>query len=136
MNKGTSVACYESTAPSLKGWRVLYVDKDTKTVTLVHAGQPECYNHSYSYDSVSVANLNDRGSQYVNDSYATLGRSINRTDANKIDATNDLKKIGAVYYLADDYLNYGNCLYGVNADGSINNCMSTTYGFRPVIVLK
>ncbi len=138
-SKNESVACWEKTAPKYNGWRVLSKDDTTKTVTIVHAGQPECYYHLYSineYSDASVNLLNGRGSQYVNNSYAISGRSMNKVDAEKISETDNLRKMDARYWLATTYS--VSTLWFMKENGIISHDgqLGYAYGFRPVVVLK
>ncbi len=140
-NKGNSVACHEGTAPTYKGWRVLYVDKKSKTVTIVHAGQPECYYHASSdISDESVKLLNERAqSTYKNNKYAESAHAMTYQEA--FDITGDrnatdktLRKIGTYYWLATE--TGVTHLWIVQADGSIYQHNTIGHGFRPVIVLK
>ncbi len=138
-NRGESVVCRESQAPSLQGWRVLEIDQNTKTVTLVHAGQPECYYHSGNSSTdqkASIDNLNSRGNQYVNKAYATSGRSMTKEDTDKINSSSDLRKINTTYWLANAW--ESTYLWSIYSNGNINSGYSGAYvfGFRPVVVLK
>ncbi len=154
-NKGKDVLCYpgQNEATLLNGWRVLEINQNTKTVTLVHAGTPECYYHSgssSSEQSTSINNLNGRGSQYVNQTYATKGRSITKEDVDKIDITSDLRSHGVRYWLASAYNAPSANLWYVYIDGrTLSSCVpwseetgcATTsgsywFGFRPVVELK
>ncbi len=137
-SKNESVACWEETAPKYNGWRVLSKDDATRTVTLVHAGAPECYYHSgsdSSYPKASVDALNERGNQYVNDAYATKGRSLNKEDVENFEISNSLRKTDTRYWLATDFGSY--FVYHIFADGSlINSGRDSQGGFRPVVELK
>ncbi len=141
VNKGNSVAyCGSKSANSttLKGWRVLNVNKDTKTVTIVHAGQPECYYHGIS-TSDSMNRLDARAqSTYVNSAYAQSAHAMTKTEIENItDASDTLRKTGAEYWLAAQYSSTENYLVYVYKDGGIyGSSGGYSYGFRPVVVLK
>ncbi len=122
---------------SLKGWRVLSVDASTKTITIVHAGQPEYYYHGTNPSS-SITNLNNRAtSTYLNSTYASSAHAMNKGEADAIDQSSNLRNIGAQYWLASDCeCGVGN-LWDVYIDGVMYTGNSSgVMGFRPVVVLK
>ncbi len=128
---------------TLKGWRVLNIDKINHNVTIVHAGTPECYRHAYTSidDAVASINLlNEHGSQYVNKAYATSGRSITKADLENIDKENNLRKTNNYYWLAtQNDKNQVGSLYLIRADGDFqigNNIEGHSFGYRPVVELK
>ncbi len=132
-SKNKSVKC-DSGSTSLQGWRVFKIDTSSKTVTIVHAGQPECY-HNGNSATTSITKLNDRASsQYINGKYATSARSLKLEDVEDLKKSN-LLLTGAYYWLAtsgsqDLYL------ASVYADGETHTNGTATFGFRPVVVLK
>ncbi len=135
-NKGNSVAWCSSSSytTSLKGWRVL--KNDGTTVTLVHAGQPECYYH-VTDQSGSVTKLNARAKeQYLNKIYATEAHAMIQAEANALDSSNTLRTTGDRYWLATPNSSSSYSLYFVNPDSSIGSSRSDSFGFRPVVVLK
>ncbi len=141
-NRGESVAkCYSGNV-TLKGWRVLTVNKTSKVVTLVHAGHPECFYHKTGgYQSQSLAAFSDRALKiYLNSDYATGAHIMNSGEAKAItgstaNTTNDLRTIGDKYYLATKYGSY--CLTAINSNGGgFINEQNMVEGIRPVIVLK
>ncbi len=131
----------ENNKTTLKGWRVLSKDTNSKTVTIIHAGQPECYRHNtYTYSNAgdeSVARLNLRAkNQYLNATYAQSARSMTKADLDTITPeSNTLRKTGEMYWLANANSGY---LWYVTTYGTFVDGYSGTYsyGFRPVIVLK
>ncbi len=146
-NKGYSVSnCGDiSHSTSLNGWRVL--KNDGTTVTLVHAGQPECYYHSSTITGSknASAKLLDERSQsiYVNPIYADSAHALNYEEALAItgngspDEKATLRAIGSAYYLATPNSNSErNTLLCVNFIGSMNCDAANVGGFRPVVVLK
>ncbi len=142
-NKGYSVSLCDNTTTSLNGWRVLSKDEENKTVTIVHAGQPECYYHVYNSEnqSSSVKALNERANKYKNTIYADSAHALDYNEAKEITTNissteDDLRKTGARYWLATPYND--DALYYVSTTGSINNngYNFDSWGFRPVIVLK
>ena len=129
-NKGNSVTC-DGLTPTLKGWRVLSIDTANKKVTLVHAGQPECYYQFYGHAEESKKLLDERATnEYTND-YAASAHAMTQAEA-EIDK--DLRTTGTQYWLATPYND--DALYYVNHDGNIDYHYSDSYGFRPVIELK
>ncbi len=145
-SKNSSVEwCWSSSRGSttLKGWRVLDVNKDTKIVTIVHAGQPECYYHaSGGNPDASVKALNDRANNYKN-TYAQSAHAMTYEEALAITKSkgateNDLRKTGDFYWLANASGVIDSLWSGGN-DGhlgydSVNYKYS--FGLRPVIILK
>ena len=131
-SKNASVACYEETAPKYQGWRVLSKDTNSRTVTIIHAGQPECYYHASGYSDASVELLNKEAEQYMN-TYAKSARSSIGDDINSLGG-NDLRNIGSEYWLASKNGQYH--LYMVRASGGEAWSHTAAMGFRPVIVLK
>ncbi len=139
-SKNKSVACYESSAPSYNGWRVLTVNKTTHDVTIVHAGQPECYYHKYGNGEASAQLLQGHTNVYVNTTYAQSDHIMTKDEAEKItgntNSTEDtLRKTGAYYWLATAYSN--NTLWDVRNTGVMyNSSGGGSWGIRPVVVLK
>ncbi len=133
-NKGASVEwCWMSNyKTTLQGWRVLSKDEKTKTVTIVHAGQPECYKHQTDQNN-SIDKLNNRANEYKN-SYAESAHAMTEEEARGIEQSNNLRTTGDCYWLANAYSS--NNLVFVNMDGDIGHYNGRSYGFRPVIVLK
>ncbi len=136
-SKNESVACYEGTAPTYKGWRVL--KKEAGKVYLVHAGQPECYFHALGQSNASMQLLQEHTGVYVDSKYATSDHIMTKDEAEKItgdtsDTSDDLRKTGANYWLATAYNTNG--LWSVYAYGSINGRNSYAFGLRPVVELK
>ncbi len=118
---------------NLNGWRVLTVNKTTHDVTIVHAGQPECYYHGYD-PSDSINKLNEKAKEYMNE-YAESAHAITKNEVDVIAQDNTLRKTGATYCLAT--ANGSTNLYGVGStEGEIFADNGHPYGFRPVIVLK
>ncbi len=143
-NTSVSVCTSGGGSTSMKGWRVLTVDKDSKVVTIVHAGIPECYYHEAGHAIESADNkLKEHANpEYLNKKYATEAHIMTKTEAlnivNNYDITeNDLRTVGAMYWLGLHAAD-ANGLFFVQNTGSISN--STNYswalGFRPVVVLK
>ncbi len=134
-SKNMSVACKEDLAPSLKGWRVLKKDTSTKTVTLIHAGQPECYYYQgdSTNETLSIEALNNRAKEYVVSTYATSGRAIKSEDIDSIASPSDLKNIGSEYYSAD--ITAGRTYY-MAYNGSSSGVGTGLRGYRPLIELK
>ncbi len=136
-NKGYSVSCLHTT--TLNGWRVL--KNDGKTVTLVHAGIPECYFHTWGHSLESIEALNNRTQQYMN-KYADSAHAMTKEEVESINyAGNTLLTTGYdVYFLASAYDN--NALYrAAGLDAGIEGNIGYDYdgyacGFRPVIELK
>ncbi len=140
-NDSVSVCNSDRGSTNLKGWRVLSKDEKTKTVTIVHAGQPECYYHAGSNApdlNASINNLNSQANQYVN-SYAKSAHAMTRDEA-FIDP--NIRTIGSYYYLTSTMyrsdLQHDCLLYitptGTSAESNIVDIGS--FGFRPVVVLK
>ncbi len=132
--------CYSNShTTSLKGWRVLSKNETTKTVTIIHAGQPECYYHGTN-PTESITKLNDRAkNQYLNQIYAESAHAMNYGDAYAITgdggATSEtLRNTGSLYWLTNS--GYPTGLYYVWYDGSIHSDETNSFGFRPVIELK
>ncbi len=145
-SKNSSVEwCYrESDKTTLKGWRVLTVDKATKTVTIIHAGQSECYYHGTT-PSDSVTKLNERAQNtYVDSKYASSAHALNYNEAraitgNTLATDNTLRTTGSQYWVAGYDNDFdGVYLNGVIADGSLYSHLgiNNKFGFRPVVVLK
>ena len=141
-SKNTSVACYKDALSKYQGRRVLETNTSTKTVTIIHAGQPECYYHSIkedSYPSESIRLLNERANQYKN-SYAISARSITKEDVEKLAGTNDLRQTNTLYWLANESNEYAsdNRLLYLNPTGNtvILPHGELAFGIRPIIVLK
>ncbi len=142
VNKGNSVSwCYkDSYTTSLKGWRVLETNTSTKTVTLVHAGQPECYYHGEN-KSESKTKLDERAAnEYMND-YAESAHAMTYEEAYAItDSTSStsetLRKTGDYYWLATANSDSNYSLWNVGSDGYIDYNYNRSLGFRPVIELK
>ncbi len=140
-SKNSSVACYESAAPKYNGWRVLTVDKDSKTVTIVHAGQPECYYHANNVSGnseASIKSLDDRAANEYKNEYAESVHAMTYEEAYNITksttSTNkDLRAIGAYYWLATDN---GGLWYVCDNGPMSNGTYVMAFGFRPVVVLK
>ncbi len=131
-NKANSVTCYGSVV--LKGWRVLSVDTSTNTVTIIHAGQPECYYHGTN-SSASVTNLNNRAtSEYLNEDYASSAHMMNKTEADAV--SGNLKQIGVNYWLATIANSGSSYLKIVYVCGYDNSYQNASLGVRPVVVLK
>jgi len=151
-NKSASVTC-DGDTPQYSGWRVLNKSGSgaSGTVTLVHAGQPECYyrnNDAYAEDSsTTITNLNNRAkSQYVNSTYATSARSMTCNDLKAFDntacttsypiITNDLIKTGSSYYTST--ASDSNGMWSVWYRGDVDDLVlsATSWGLRPVVTLK
>jgi len=144
-NKSTGVACYGTSKGSYNGWRVLSKSGSgaSGTVTLVHAGTPECYYHGETSTSTAISKLNSRASsQYVNTTYATSAHSFNCSDFQTATGTSctagrkptgDLP--GTSYWLTtqeeDVWLYY---IEGLK--GAVDSNCDADYGLRPVVVLK
>ncbi len=126
--------CYSDThKTTLKGWRILSKDTVNKTVTLIHAGIPECYYFG-SNSTDSINKLNDRAQKlYVNDTFADSAHSIKLEEIENLNQSDPLRSIGTVYWLANP--SGGTGLYYMLADGRPSTA-SGLNGFRPVIVLK
>ena len=141
-NKGESVACRESQAPNFQGWRVLKVDQNSKTVTLVHAGQPECYYHAYGgLSDESIKKLNNQSQNYLNFNYAQSAHAMNYEEALDItkneDATDDDLRTTGVRYWLSTKASSGIGFWGVDTNGRLDfNNFQYVNGFRPVIELK
>ncbi len=138
-SKGESVSACSNIAShgstTLKGWRVLKVEPSTKTVTIVHAGQPECYYHD-GLSSTSINNLDTRSSsEYLNQTYATSAHAMKREDAEIIDQNSTLRKTGATYWLANEVSSYG-LLMGYSTGQISGDNRMVALGYRPVVVLK
>ncbi len=131
-SKNESVSC-DNSSTTLKGWRVLSIDKSSKKVTIVHAGQPECYYHGTN-PSDSISKLNTRAYEQYKNTFAESGRSISKTDVDALGSTDTLRKTSTYYWLATAF--GSTYLYYVGTDGSIGSYYNSVYGFRPVIVLK
>lgn len=128
------------------GWRILSKNGsgEAGVVTLIHAGSPECYFHSYGQSSESVINLNNIGNAYVNNNLASSGRNIDCNDLKTYDGnacisdnrviTNNIIKTGAQYWLST--YNTSDALWIVDYNGNIRNSGINTLGVRPVIALK
>ena len=127
-----SVSC-EGYSTSLKGWRVL--SKNGKTVTIIHAGQPECYYHDTDTSS-SIRALNNLAQKYINNAYAESAHAMNYGEADAIAQSSDLRTIGTRYFLANAYDN--SALWYMKESGSTYQWYSYehSYGFRPVVILK
>ncbi len=137
-SKNTSVACFETTGPKLQGWRVLSVDKDNKIVTIIHAGQPECYYHGDDPNN-SVIKLNEHvQNTYLNPLYASSARAMNKNDAESINKDNTLRNTETNYWLATVYDNTNNYLYNINVGGGVGRSSNDirASGYRPIITLK
>ncbi len=141
-SKNSSVEwCWkESYKTTLNGWRVLSKDEKTKNVTIIHAGQPECYYHGNSdvNGEESIRLLNERANQYKNTMYAEKAHAMNYLEALAITSSesandNDLRKTGDYYWLATAN---GNELWDVHHDSFMGDDYNFSWGFRPVIVLK
>ncbi len=134
-SKNASVEKCGGGTTNLNGWRVLSKNEKTKTVTIVHAGEPECYYHEYRDSNTGVINLDNRAKEYMNE-YAQSSRSIKKEDIETITPqSNTLRMIGDWYWLATVYSNYD--LYSVYASGIINGGgNSYAFGYRPVVELK
>ena len=132
-NKASSVSsCYSSYTTSLKGWRILSISNNS--VTIVHAGQSECYYHGTN-SSTSITKLNNRAtSEYLNDIYAESAHMMTKAEIDVLSSSNNLRNIGAFYWLATESSSNG--MWPVNDEGNINNHSNHSYGVRPVIVLK
>ena len=140
-----SKTCLNPYANQYSGWRVLSKNGSgiNGTVTLVHAGTPECYYHQVGQSAQSLINLNNIGKSYVNSALASTGRSMNCNDlkiynsnacVNTVIINNDIIKTGTIYYLASAFDN--NLLWGANLDVDVASHASNTFGVRPVIELK
>jgi len=147
-NKSMSVACYNGLKGQYSGWRVLSKTGSgaSGTVTLIHAGVPECYYHASGFSDESVEKLNvHANSQYVNDIYAQSARSVTCDDLKTYDSNacvncqttidNDLIKTGSWYWLDIKYDN--NLIWHVNNNSNVcRGNYNYAFGFRPVVLLK
>ncbi len=132
-SKNASVACGNYTT-NLNGWRVLFKDEKTKTVTIIHAGQPECYYHGTDPNE-SQTKLDGRAQDTYKDSkYAESAHAMTQTELNVFAIANDLRNTLAQYWLATTF--DSNDLYCVRDGGGLGHDNSISLGFRPVIVLK
>ena len=133
-NKASSVSCDGSTLQSsvLKGWRVLKIENSQ--VYLTHAGEPECYYHDIDANS-SVIVLNNRAtSEYLNSTYAESAHMMTYDEANAINQADTLRKAGFHWWLATAYGLYD--LANMSKTGYLNYGNNSSWGIRPVIVLK
>ena len=129
-NANAASKCRNEDSNTETGWKVLSVSNGT--VTIVHAGTPECYYHAASSSTSSaVTTLNNRAATYAN-AFAQSARIMNYQDYNS--APNELKVIGNHYYLATAKDN--SALWYVSYTGRTNGGSSRANGIRPVIVLK
>ena len=65
----------EAGETAISGWRVFDIDKDTNTIELISAGNPEDYYHSYEQSEASVELLTETRdwTMYENENYAESG---------------------------------------------------------------
>ncbi len=136
-SKNASISvCHPSSSTSLQGWRVLSKDEKQKTVTIVHAGQSECYFHGYGdgYNIESVNLLNERAKQYINSKYAASAHAMKYEEAQTIEQSSNLRNIGSRYWLGTVAGEWW--VRSVFEDGGFNTNHSNLYGYRPVVVLK
>jgi len=153
-NKSTSVTCHTRT-PQYSGWRVFSKSGSgaSGVVTLVHAGQPECYYHAFEnseYASASITALNNRAnSQYVNSTYATSARNMACSDLTPYESTactdneplidNVLTITGGTYFIATARRTFGlwNVSFrGYNSYNDENGYPRAGLGIRPIVTLK
>lgn len=128
-SKNLSVsACRSGDNVTASGWRVL--SKSGNTVTIVHAGMPECYYHSATSATTAISTLNNRAKEYMN-SYAESARMMTYDDAN---ANSSLQIVGGGYYVATQ--KDSTTLYYISPTGRISGSSARANGVRPVIVLK
>ncbi len=118
--------------PAGKGWRILSVNKSTNTVTIVHAGSPENYSHGMNA-SASVTALNNLAQKYKDDTYADNAHAMTKSEVDAIAQSSDLRNIGSYYWLASPY---GSDLWNVTSTGLVDYGRNSSYGVRPVVVLK
>lgn len=109
------------------GWVVL--SKTDTTVTIVHAGTPECYYHGRVSSSTAVNNLNTRAQSYMN-GFAQSARAMNKAD---YDVNPTSNHVGTHYYLATVKSSETLHMIALNRE---TGGSARAGGFRPVIVLK
>jgi len=147
-SKNSSVSCSSYFDNQYSGWRVLSKSGSgvSGTVTLVHAGTPECYC-SGTNAADGVVKLNARASsQYINTTYANSARSITCSDLKPFDSDvctdflmaipHDLIMTQTPYLLAQT--SNSELMWGISADGFPANSMmgDIAIGIRPVVILK
>lgn len=129
-NTNSAYKCRKEDSNTQTGWRVLSVSNGT--VTIVHAGTPECYYHGKGANAAnSVKILNDRAAIYANN-FAQSARMMDYNDFNS--APDTIKNIENHYYLAtaEDSTD----LWYVTDSGRTDGGSMRANGVRPVIVLK
>ncbi len=127
-SKSIGVKCRGSADTSTRnGWIVL--SKTATTVTIIHAGTPECYYHGRTSASTAVNNLNNRAQTYMN-GFAQSARAMTKADYDVNPASHH---VGTHYYLAT--VKSSETLHMIAVDRETGGSARAA-GFRPVIVLK
>lgn len=129
-SKNSSVVCREEDTSTASGWKVLSVNGNT--VTIIHAGIPECYYHAAVSSSNSISALTNRAKTTYMNNYAQDARMFNYNDYTS--SNDSFKVIGSHYYMATAKDN--TTLYYASYSGRVNGGSARANGIRPVIVLK
>ena len=139
-----STTCFQNYANQYSGWRIFSKTGSGSNgfVTLIHGGTPECYYHANN-NSLSVDNLNNIASSYINNNLASYARNINCDDVKTFDGsactksyptiTNDIILTGSLYYLSSFT---GESLWTVGDFGCVHVNGNYSLGVRPIIILK
>ena len=153
-----------SCTPDYSGWRVWDIDESTGEITLISAGHPETYYHSYGQSSASINILRNRDCSMYENEYAKSGSAHILTGQeaaewyNKQFGTNyeiidnggssstfynktfttaepiSVLENGSYYWLASPYNPYG--LYYVNPGGRfVNGSNDYAFGVRVLVSL-
>jgi len=149
MSRNQGLACENSAVvvDGAYGWRVIDIDKTTGTVSLIHAGTPECYRNEWGRNAESINILNNHDySMYVNNTFATSATIFTKEMAEKVYENNISSGVG-FYNLEHNVLKSqshywfptpegtNNLLY-VQPGGYVGGAGSYVYGIRPVVKLK
>jgi len=150
-DKGTSVIAYINGAGGVfksdtNGWRVLSKtgSGENGSVTLISAGTPaRGYYGSSEVDITEMLLAIDAFSfeNFINPTYATSARSVNKGDVESLGESNQLQNINVSYWLASavekDVGETVRRMYYVSDDGIIyGGWVNDAFGIRPVVILK
>ena len=128
-SKNSSVKCRNEDTTTASGWKVLSISGNT--VTIIHAGIPECYYHAATNATTAVSTLNNRARTTYMNSFASDARMLSYNDYN---SNTSIQNIGSHYYIAT--AKDSTTLYYVSYTGRLSGGSARANGVRPVVVLK
>ncbi len=123
------------------GWKVLekFVDEQgNRCIAIVHSGIPEMFFYKNSIDML-VAVSKRNFSEYVNPTYATYAKVLNRQHVEKLmdsslEKVEDMLVIGEEYLLCEEF-SLENA-YIIQSQGNIATASAKSFGIRIVVYLK